>query len=234
MKKFLTVSMMALAMVLASSCNKDEDPAKDVNNTKYINTWVAKDVEVGKILGDVSDPETFVKLPDNIKSQLADMKLDIVVKLDENGKGNAGVHLDNNKLTMLRTIFSWISQQEGVQIPSEVSQIFAGIKADDYVGAPFAYSAAPTDETKGKFTVTVGTGEESETEDVNYSDLSDNAMTLSYKDEVENPQTGKTEMVDVSYTLKSLGSTGLTVNNFVDVSALAALIPDGGDETDKE
>ena len=226
--------MMALAMVLASSCNKDDDPEKDVNNTKYINTWVAKDVEVGKILGDVSDAETFVKLPDNIKAQLVDMKLDIVMKLDENGKGNVGVHLDNNKLTMLRTIFSWISQQEGVQIPSEVSQIFAGIKANDYVGASFAYSAVPTDETKGKFTVTVGTGDESETEDVNYSDLSDNSMTLSYKDEIKNPQTGKTEEVDVSYTLRSLSSTGLTINNFVDISALAALIPSGGDSSDEK
>ncbi len=233
MKKFLTVSMMALALVAASSCNKDENP-EEVNNARYINTWVAKDVEVGKVLGDVSDDEIFSKLPDAMKAQLADTKLDLIVKLDENGKGNAGVYLNNNTLTLLRTLFSWISKQEGVTIPSEVSQIFAGIKANDYVGAAFAYTAAPTDGTKGKFTVTVGTGEESETEEISYSDLSDNAMTLSYKDEIENPQTGKTETVDVTYTLKSLSSTGLTINSFVDVSALAALIPDGGDDSDAE
>lgn len=234
MKKFLTVSMMALAMVLASSCNKDENPEEEVNNAKYINTWVAKDVEVGKALWDVTDSEIFVNLPDAIKTQLADAKCDMIVRLDENGNGNAGVHVDNNMLTLLRAFYSWLSQQGSVTIPSDVSQLLLSVKANDYVGIAFTYEATPTDETKGKFTVTTGVGEDSLTDDVDYSELSDNAMTLSYKDEITNPETGKTEDVDVTYTLKSLSSTGLTVNNFVDASVLIALIPDGGDDSDAE
>lgn len=212
--------MMALAVVLASSCNKDENP-KGSDNSKYVNTWVAENVKVSKVLedldgGDIS--EVLDNLPEALKNQAAQlMKLEVnaIVKLDENGKGNAGVLVNQPLLTAMGIVIKAIEGQ-GITIPSAVTEFLNKLKVNDYIGAPFTFVAAPEDATKGKLTFTVTVSGKAETTTADYKDLSDNAITVSYKDESES----------LTYTLKSLSSTKLTVGNFVDGTVLASLIPD--------
>ncbi len=222
MKKFLTISMMALAVVLASSCNKNEDPEVS-DNTKYINTWVAENVAVSDVLADIdgtSIDELLNTLPvsETIKNQIAAMKVNVIVKFDENGKGNTGLLIDNQILLLLNGLITYAAQ-EGIEIPEAIKTLVGNLKVNDYIGATFTYTAAPEDATKGKLEFTVVADGKTEKSEVDYSGLSDDSMTISYTDEVT-----------IKYTFKSLGSTKLTVNNFIDVVALAALLPDTGDD----
>ncbi len=231
MKKFFTVSMMALALVLASSCNKEENSAD--NNAKYVNTWVAKDLSVSQIIKEISAGDSTVddiigSLPEEQKNLILNQKLNAVMKLDENGKGNFGLHLDNNTYALFKALYSWYSEQEGAEIPSAVSELVAKIKVNDYVGLSFTYVAVPTDETTGKIDFTVQVDKDKpETSTVEYSKLSDSTITLSYEE--KDASTGKTN--SFSYDFNSLGTTtGITVGNFIDLSVLASLFPDSDEE----
>ena len=59
MKKFLTISMMALALVFATSCEKDNEESLD----NYVNTWVTDEIPLTEIAGDDITAE-FPELPD--------------------------------------------------------------------------------------------------------------------------------------------------------------------------
>lgn len=221
MKKFLTISMMALAVVLASSCNKDENP-EESNNSKYINTWVAENVEVSKVLEELDGTnidEILGELPGTIKNQIAAKKVNAIVKFDENGKGSAGVLIDSEMLVMLKMMITYATEQ-GITIPDAAVTLLNSLKANDCIGMTFTYTATPADATKGKFEFAVTVDGKTEKTDADYSDLSDNSITLSY---TEDSQTYK-------YTLKSLGSTKLTVNNFIDALTLVNLLPDTAKE----
>ena len=50
MKKFLTISMMALAVVFASSCEKDNNEPEA--STNYLNTWVTEQIPASQVIGD--------------------------------------------------------------------------------------------------------------------------------------------------------------------------------------
>ncbi len=220
MKKFLTISMMALAMVLASSCNKDENP-EESNNSKYVNTWVAENVAVSEVLEDLDGTtidEILGSLPETVKNQIATKKVNAIVKFDGNGKGNAGVLLDTELLGMMKVLIASLPAQ-GITVPEEVTVLLNSLKANDCIGITFDYTATPADATKGKFEFAVTVDGKTEKTDVDYTDLSDDSITISY---TEDSQTYK-------YTLKSLSSTKLTVNNFIDVMTLAGLLP-GTDE----
>lgn len=225
MKKFLTVSMLALALVLASSCNKEENSGD--NNAKYVGTWVAKDIPLAQIVGELGADgdlsEIISQLPEDTKATVLAKKFNVVMTLDENGKGTFGLHLDKNTHQLLYNIYSYFSEQ-GYQYPPAISELVAKIKDNDYAGMGFTYVAAPTDETKGKFTFTVKIKDDAETSIVDYSGLTDDAITLSYEDKNESG-----EPVNITYNLISLAKSGITVNNFIDLSVLASLIPDEED-----
>ena len=90
MKKFLTISMMALALVFATSCEKDNEESLD----NYVNTWVTDEIPLTEIAGDDITAE-FPELPEGIQAvlaqQLANVKLRAVINLAADGKAQAGV-----------------------------------------------------------------------------------------------------------------------------------------------
>lgn len=85
MKKFLTISMMALALVFATSCEKDNEESLD----NYVNTWVTDEIPLTEIAGDDITAE-FPELPEGIQAvlaqQLANVKLRAVINLAADGK----------------------------------------------------------------------------------------------------------------------------------------------------
>ncbi|MCI7177594.1 MAG: hypothetical protein SOU95_08740 [Candidatus Cryptobacteroides sp.] len=78
MKKFLTISMMALVLVFATSCEKDNEESLD----NYVNTWVTDEIPLTEIAGDDITAE-FPELPEGMQAvlaqQLANVKLRAVL-----------------------------------------------------------------------------------------------------------------------------------------------------------
>ena len=231
MKKFLTISMMALALVFATSCEKDENPEE---NTNYVNTWVTDEIPLTEIAGDDITAE-FPELPEGIQAvlaqQLANVKLRAVINLAADGKAQAGVLVNKTKLNLMVTAMeTLLSQYESQLKPEELAQVkavmevlkpfVAGLKDNDYVGVPFTYTVAPTDATSGKIALTLKDEEGKDTvSEIDYRDLSSDSITIESVD--ENDSSKKTTM-----TLKSASSAKVTVGDFVDIAqALNSLMP---------
>lgn len=229
MKKFLTISMMALVLVFATSCEKDNEESLD----NYVNTWVTDEIPLTEIAGDDITAE-FPELPEGMQAvlaqQLANVKLRAVINLAADGKAQAGVLVNKAKLNLMVTAMeTLLSQYESQLKPEELAQVKAvmevlkpfvdGLKDNDYVGVSFTYTVAPTDATSGKITLTLKDEEGKETvSEIDYRDLSSDSITIESVD--ENDSSKKTTM-----TLKSASSAKVTVGDFVDVSSLSAFIP---------
>lgn len=230
MKKFLTISMMALALVFATSCEKDNEESLD----NYVNTWVTDEIPLTEITGDDITAE-FPELPEGIQAalaqQLANVKLRAVINLAADGKAQAGVLVNKTKLNLMVTAMeTLLSQYESQLKPEELAQVkavmevlkpfVAGLKDNDYVGVPFTYTVAPTDATSGKITLTLKDEEGKDTvSEIDYRDLSSDSITIESVD--ENDSSKKTTM-----TLKSASSAKVTVGDFVDIAqALNSLMP---------
>lgn len=230
MKKFLTISMMALALVFATSCEKDNEESLD----NYVNTWVTDEIPLTEIAGDDITAE-FPELPEGMQAvlaqQLANVKLRAVINLAADGKAQAGVLVNKTKLNLMVTAMeTLLSQYESQLKPEELAQVkavmevlkpfVAGLKDNDYVGVPFTYTVAPTDATSGKITLTLKDEEGKDTvSEIDYRDLSSDSITIESVD--ENDSSKKTTM-----TLKSASSAKVTVGNFVDIAqALNSLMP---------
>lgn len=231
MKKFLTISMMALALVFATSCEKDNEESLD----NYVNTWVTDEIPLTEIAGDDITAE-FPELPEGMQAvlaqQLANVKLRAVINLAADGKAQAGVLVNKAKLNLMVTAMeTLLSQYESQLKPEELAQVkavmevlkpffVAGLKDNDYVGVPFTYTVAPTDATSGKITLTLKDEEGKDTvSEIDYRDLSSDSITIESVD--ENDSSKKTTM-----TLKSASSAKVTVGNFVDIAqALNSLMP---------
>lgn len=230
MKKFLTISMMALALVFATSCEKDNEESLD----NYVNTWVTDEIPLTEIAGDDITAE-FPELPEGIQAvlaqQLANVKLRAVINLAADGKAQAGVLVNKTKLNLMVTAMETLfSQYESQLKPEELAQVkavmevlkpfVAGLKDNDYVGVPFTYTVAPTDATSGKITLTLKDEEGKDTvSEIDYRDLSSDSITIESVD--ENDSSKKTTM-----TLKSASSAKVTVGDFVDIAqALNSLMP---------
>lgn len=230
MKKFLTISMMALALVFATSCEKDNEESLD----NYVNTWVTDEIPLTEIAGDDITAE-FPELPEGIQAvlaqQLANVKLRAVINLAADGKAQAGVLVNKTKLNLMVTAMeTLLSQYESQLKPEELAQVkavmeilkpfVAGLKDNDYVGVPFTYTVAPTDATSGKITLTLKDEEGKDTvSEIDYRDLSSDSITIESVD--ENDSSKKTTM-----TLKSASSAKVTVGDFVDIAqALNSLMP---------
>ena len=230
MKKFLSISMMALALVFASSCNKGDN--EDPSAAKCVNTWVTDEISLSEVAGEISSED--IEIPAEIWAviapQINNMKVRAAVDLSSDGKGQAGVLVDKAQLNLMVTAVQTILAQYGDKIDAdklaEINQIFTlvkpmldNLKDGDYVGTAFTYTATATDNENGKITVTYKDtdeegNEKDETMEVAYSGLSDDAMTLTVADESETK----------SISLKSASSANVTVGNFVDVTALKALL----------
>lgn len=230
MKKFLSISMMALALVFASSCNKDENGEPSAE--KCVNTWVTDEISLSEVAGEISSED--IEIPAEIWAviapQINNMKVRAAVDLSSDGKGQAGVLVDKAQLNLMVTAVQTILAQYGDKIDAdklaEINQIFTlvkpmldNLKDGDYVGTAFTYTATATDNESGKITVTYKDtdeegNEKDETTEVAYSGLSDDAITLVVADE-DGTQT---------VPLKSASSAKVTVGNFVDVTALKALL----------
>lgn len=230
MKKFLTISMMALALVFATSCEKDNEESLD----NYVNTWVTDEIPLTEIAGDDITAE-FPELPEGMQAvlaqQLANVKLRAVINLAADGKAQAGVLVNKTKLNLMVTAMeTLLSQYESQLKPEELAQVkavmevlkpfVAGLKDNDYVGVPFTYTVAPTDATSGKITLTLKDEEGKDTvSEIDYRDLSSDSITIESVD--ENDSSKKTTM-----TLKSASSAKVTVGDFVDIAqALNSLMP---------
>lgn len=230
MKKFLTISMMALALVFATSCEKDNEESLD----NYVNTWVTDEIPLTEIAGDDITAE-FPELPEGMQAvlaqQLANVKLRAVINLAADGKAQAGVLVNKAKLNLMVTAMeTLLSQYESQLKPEELAQVkavmevlkpfVAGLKDNDYVGVPFTYTVAPTDATSGKITLTLKDEEGKDTvSEIYYRDLSSDSITIESVD--ENDSSKKTTM-----TLKSASSAKVTVGDFVDIAqALNSLMP---------
>lgn len=66
MKKFLTISMMALALVFATSCEKDNEESLD----NYVNTWVTEQIPASEVVGDEFN-DLIAKLPEDAQKMIA-------------------------------------------------------------------------------------------------------------------------------------------------------------------
>ena len=230
MKKFLSISMMALALVFASSCSKDNND--EPSAAKCVNTWVTDEIALSEIAGEISseDSEIPAEVWAVIAPQINNLKVRAAVNLASDGKGQAGVIVDKAQLNLMVTAIQTILAQYGDKIDAEklaeINQIFTlvkpmldNLKDGDYVGTAFTYTATATDDENGKITVTYKEtdkegNEKEETAEVAYSGLSDNAITLTVTDE-DGTQT---------VSLKSAASANITVGNFVDISAIEALL----------
>lgn len=230
MKKFLTISMLALALVFATSCEKDNEESLD----NYVNTWVTDEIPLTEIAGDDITAE-FPELPEGIQAvlaqQLANVKLRAVINLAADGKAQAGVLVNKTKLNLMVTAMeTLLSQYESQLKPEELAQVkavmevlkpfVAGLKDNDYVGVSFTYTVAPTDATSGKITLTLKDEQGKDTvSEIDYRDLSSDSITIESVD--ENDSSKKTTM-----TLKSASSAKVTVGDFVDIAqALNSLMP---------
>lgn len=230
MKKFLTISMMALALVFATSCEKDNEESLD----NYVNTWVTDEIPLTEIAGDDITAE-FPELPEGMQAvlaqQLANVKLRAVINLAADGKAQAGVLVNKTKLNLMVTAMeTLLSQYESQLKPEELAQVkavmevlkpfVAGLKDNDYVGVPFTYTVAPTDATSGKITLTLKDEEGKDTvSEIDYRDLSSDSITIESVDENDSSK-------KITMTLKSASSAKVTVGNFVDIAqALNSLMP---------
>lgn len=235
MKKFLTISMMALAVVFASSCNKDEDEPE--TNTNYVNTWVDADVAASDVLSYVDVAE----LPETVKqflaTQTANLKFTAVASLAADGRGNAGILVEKTKLNLIVTAVETYLNQHASEISeatlakiqavmTQLKPVLDSLNDNDYVGTPFTYTVAPTDATSGKFTFTTELKGKEETAEVSYSNLSETTMTITGMIGTEDGTEAKATDSAKSYTLhlKSAASAKVTVGNFVDATTLAASI----------
>lgn len=229
MKKFLSISMMALALVFASSCNKDENGEPSAE--KCVNTWVTDEVALSEVVGKIDLGD--VKLPEEILAALApqlnNFKARAAVELAADGKGKGGILVEKAQLNLMMSAVQALLTQYGSQLDPEVlaevnavltkvKPMLDNLKDGDLVGATFTYTATATDAENGKITVTYKSTDENgnekdETTEVAYSGLSDDAITLVVADE-DGTQT---------VPLKSASSAKVTVGNFVDATALKAL-----------
>lgn len=230
MKKFLTISMMALAVVFASSCNKDENPAEE--NKNYVNTWVDVDVAASDVMGYIDATELPEAVMQFLATQTANLKFTAVANLAEDGTGNAGILVEKSKLNLIVTAVETYLEQHASEIPAEtlakvqavmaqVKPVLNGLNDHDYVGAPFTYTAAPTDATSGKFTFTTKVDGKDESTEVSYSDLSETTMNLTGKigteDEVK--AADKADVKPYTLHLKSASSAKVEVGKFVDATS---------------
>lgn len=228
MKKFLSISMMALALVFASSCSKEDN--EEPSAAKCVNTWVTDEVAVTDILPDDAFAEIPAELQPVLAAQLNNLKFKAAVELAADGTGKGGVLVEKTKLTLMETAIQTLLTQYADKIDPEIlAQINAGLAAvkpvldnlkdGDLVGATFTYTATATDAESGKITLTYKDtdeegNEKDETTDVAYSGLSDNAVTFTITDE-DGAQT---------FALKSASSANVTVGNFVDATAFKSLL----------
>ena len=238
MKKFLTISMMALAVVFASSCEKDENPA-DETNTNYVNTWVDENISASQVIGDEFN-DILKNLPADAQQQIASQLNTLTFKaafcLSEGGNGQAGVIVEKTKLNLLSAAVEAMLNQYGSQLPAEalatiqkvlpaLKQFVAGLDDNDLVGTSFTWTVTPADATSGDFAVTVKTIDEDnagavkeDTETVHYSELTADSITLTVTDEEDGQFT---------YTFKSASAAKVTLGKFVDVATLASgLVPE--------
>lgn len=237
MKKFLTISMMALAVVFASSCEKDENPA-DETNTNYVNTWVDENISAAEVLS-YADALGFIQqLPAEVKqflaTQSATLKFTAVANLAADETGNVGILVKKSELNVLvATIEAYLEEHASEIDQAELAKIqgvmtnlkpvLEGLNDNDYVGMPFTYTAAPADATSGKFTFTAKTGKGDKSVEASYSNLSETTLTIT------GSLAAKADKV-ASYKLdlKSAASAKIAVGKFVDASQIAA-----GPVTDK-
>ena len=234
MKKFFTISMMALALVFASSCEKDNNEPE--TNTNYVNTWVDENISVAEVLSYADALGYSQNLPAEVKQFLAEqssnLKFTAVANLAADETGNVGILVEKSKLNLIVTAVETYLKQQASEIPEatlskiqtvmeKVKPMIASLNDDDYLGIPFTYAVAPADATSGKFTFTAKIGKEEKTAEASYSNLSETALTI----------TGNLETADkvASYTLnlKSAASAKIAVGKFVDGSQLASgLVPE--------
>ena len=231
MKKFLTISMMALAVVFASSCEKDENPAGETN-TNYVNTWVDENIPAAEVLSYADALGFSQQLPAEVKQFLAtkpaNLKFTAVANLAADETGNVGILVKKSELNILvATIEAYledhaseIDQAELAKIQgvmTKLEPVLEGLNDLDYVGMPFTYTVAPADATSGEFTFTAKIGKEDKSVEASYSNLSETTLTIT------GSLAAKADKV-ASYTLdlKSAASAKIAVGKFVDASTIAA------------
>lgn len=217
MKKFLTLSMMALAVVLASSCNKTEE----VTDPLYVNTWVAEDLTIDDIYSNGDGSSAIYGLPEDYATELQNMRFKVIMKIDGDGNGNLGLYVDQATLAFVQKLIVW-ANKEDLGIPAEALQYVAKIKANDYAGLSLTYTVAPTDETQGKITILSNLGEGSEPAVLSYSELSKDSVKLGVNFEEDSETTDRPlagQVVEpVVINFKSLSSTGIKLGKFVDIA----------------
>lgn len=228
MKKFLSISMMALALVFASSCSKDEEPSAE----KCVNTWVTDELALTEIVDveDIFGDKVPAELQPVLAAQLNNLKFKVALDFAADGNGKGGVVIEKTKLNLVETAIQALLTQYADKLKPEelaklnellatVKPMLDNLKDGDLVGAQFTYSATPTDSESGRIVATYKDLDEEgnpkdETMEFVYSGLSDNTITLTSVTE------GKTE----SISFKSAASANVTIGNFVDVAALGSLI----------
>lgn len=231
MKKFLTISMMALALVFATSCEKDNEESLD----NYVNTWVTEQIPASEVVGDEFNA-LIAKLPEDaqkmIASQMGNLSFKAALVLNEDGKAQAGIVVEKAKLNLLATAVETMLDRYSSQIPAEylqtiqqilpvLKQFVASLEDNDLVGESFTYSATPTDATSGKFVFTFKDLDENgkpkdEIINADYSSLSESSMKIEVTEEGET----------ISYTFKSASVANVKLGKFVDIEqALNSLMP---------
>lgn len=211
MKKFLSIAMIALAAVFASSCNKDNSSEE---STKFINTWVTDEIKATDYFGD-EFTDLLKNLPESaqtaIKAQLDKTKFKGVVSVKNDGNGFYGVLVDKANLNLLVTaVTTWV-ENHGSELTDEqktalnkiiyeLKPTINSLKDNDVIGTSFTWTVKENHGATGILNVTTKTvktdddgdeitGEdekpvfENTTLEIAWKDLSDDAVTLTYGDQ---------------------------------------------------
>lgn len=206
MKKFLTVSMMALAVVFASSCNKDENGNDgESGEATLVKSWVSEGLPAAYML-DLILPD-MDGVPEEVLGELdgllGDAKIRCVFDFREDKTGGVGVLVNKTELNvMIAGLTGVFTKYEGKyealaeykQILEKLAGVVKNYNDGDYIGAAYTYDVTPTDATSGAIDFVLKLDSRKDKKEAcTYSGLAVDKVTLTEvedEEDVEYPASG--------------------------------------------
>lgn len=168
MKKFLTISMMALAMAFVSSCNKDGNgTGEEAGEATLVKTWVTDEIPASLVTDIVLDRILPSDIPEEVLADLAALaanaKIRLAVDFKEDKTGGVGVILDKDAVNVLITGIKMSFAEHEKDYPG-LEEMYGGIldkvaekindyNDGDYIGASYTYVATPADAASGEISL---------------------------------------------------------------------------------